>query len=111
MSGNIPYGPLIPVEGLCRMLLSCHLEGFLDISALSQLLYDLIIVSYFLWCSLSYDFMRSIEIPLNKFIHFLVSISLLATQRSASPARAVSNGTLPADQTSCEPNHTRSAST
>jgi len=81
MSGNIPYGLLIPVEGLCRILLSCQLEGLLDVSALSQLLYDLIIVSYFLGSSLSYDFMRSVEIPLNKFIHFLVPISPLATER------------------------------
>ena len=62
---NLPYGPFIPVEGLCRILLSCHLEGLLDISTLSQLLYDLIIVSHFLGRSLSYDFMRSIEIPLD----------------------------------------------
>jgi len=81
MSGNIPYGLLIPLEGPCRILLSCHLEGLLDVSALSQLLYDLIIVSYFLGSSLSYDFMRSVEIPLNKFIHFLVPISPLATER------------------------------
>jgi hypothetical protein len=81
MSGNIPYGLLIPVEGLCSILLSCHLEGLLDISALSQLLYDLIIVSYFLGSSLSYDFIRSVEVPLNKFIHFLVPISPLATER------------------------------
>ncbi len=44
MSGNIPYGLLIPLEGLCRILLSCYLEGLLDISALLQLLYDLIML-------------------------------------------------------------------
>ena len=79
---NLPYVPLIPMEGLCRIFLSCHLEGLLNISALSQLLYDLIIVSHFPGGSLSYDFLRSIEIPLNKFIHFLGSISLLATESS-----------------------------
>ncbi len=27
MSGSIPYGPLIPVKGLSRIRLDCHLEG------------------------------------------------------------------------------------
>ena len=34
MSGDIPYGPLIPVKGLSGMLLGGRLEGLLDISAL-----------------------------------------------------------------------------